>query len=351
MVYIGNKGDSIDTFKQSGHDFDFTAFISAGKLRRYGTLRFGGLLYPDIFIKNLIDLFKLPGSILKSLRILRKMRPDVVFSKGGFVALPVAFAAHLLRIPIVTHDSDAVPGLANRIISRWAAAIATGMPADNYNYPKQRVHYVGIPIDPKIKKITPKTQADYKESLGFSRNSTVLLVAGGSSGSLQLNNLIGAIAPELLEAYLDLGIAHLCGQAQLNTVMKTYSALSKTLQARLKVLASTDEFYKFTGAADLVVTRAGATTIAELAAAAKACIILPSAALAGGHQLKNAQMLESMNAAAVVPAQSQPDELLVVIKSLLNDDNRRFELARNLFATAKPSAAPDLAKLILKFAK
>lgn len=348
LIYIGNKGDSVDTFKQSGHDFDFTAFISAGKFRRYGTLRFGGLLHPNIFIKNLADFFKLPGSVIKSIRILRKVRPSVVFSKGGFVALPVAFAAKLLDIPIVTHDSDAAPGLANRIISRWAASIATGMPEKYYDYPQNRVHYVGIPINPQITKITPAAQGGYKDQIGIPRTSKLLLVAGGSSGSVQLNDLIGSVAEELLETHLDLWIIHLTGQAHLANAQSNYSDYPASLKKRLKIQPASDEFYRLAGAADLVITRAGATTIAELAAAAKACIIVPAAQLAGGHQLMNAQALADKDAAVIAAPDIQPDELMALINSLLNDDKRRYDLARNLHATHKPAASKELAELILR---
>lgn len=111
-----------------------------------------------------------------------------------------------------------------------------------------------------------------------------------------------------------------------------------------------NEFYALSAAADLVVTRGGATTLAELAAAGKACILIPAPFLAGGHQLKNAEALAQKDAVVVAPDNTEPDELLALINSLLGDDHRRFELARNLFATAKPTASVDLAKLILKTA-
>lgn len=350
IIYIGQKGDQFDTFKQSSHDFDFTAFIRAGKLRRYGTLRFSGLLYPDILAKNLVDLFRLPGSIMLSVRLLRKFKPGVVFSKGGYVALPVALAAKLLGVPIITHDSDTVPGLANRIAGRWAKAHATGMPAKYYPYPKGSTYFVGVPIDPLIRKVTPKIQAAAKSRLGLPPDSTVLLVSGGSSGSTQLNRLITTIAAELLENNLSLHILHLTGPQHEAATNYFYSRLPKPDQKRIITMAYSQDFHTLVAAADLVVTRAGATTIAELAAAGKACVVVPGSQLAGGHQLKNAQVLADIDAASIAPANVQPDELLVLINGLLSDDRRRFELSRNLFSTAKPNASKDLASLILRFA-
>jgi UDP-N-acetylglucosamine--N-acetylmuramyl-(pentapeptide) pyrophosphoryl-undecaprenol N-acetylglucosamine transferase len=350
IIYIGQKGDQFDTFQQSSHDFDFTAFIRAGKLRRYGTLRFSGLLHPDIFAKNFMDMLRLPGSVIVAIRILRKFKPGAVFSKGGFVALPVTLAARMLGIALITHDSDTVPGLANRIAGRWAKAHATGMPAEYYPYPKDSTYYVGIPVDPRIKKVTPKLQKAAKQQLGLPAESTVLLASGGSSGSVQLNDLMISVAAELLESNLSLYILHLSGQRHEAALKQAYMDLPKHDQKRIVVIAYSQEFYALAAAADLVVTRAGATTIAELAAAGKACIVVPSPHLAGGHQLKNAQALADIDAAAIAPPNVQPDELLVLISGLLNDDSRRFELARNLFATARPGASKELAALILKIA-
>ncbi|HET7529207.1 MAG TPA: UDP-N-acetylglucosamine--N-acetylmuramyl-(pentapeptide) pyrophosphoryl-undecaprenol N-acetylglucosamine transferase [Candidatus Saccharimonadales bacterium] len=351
IVYIGNKGDGFDTFQKSSHDFDFIAFIKAGKFRRYDTLRFAkGFFYPDIFIKNIRDFLKFPGSVIASARILRKFRPQVVFSKGSFVALPVAVAARLLGIPVVTHDSDTVPGLANRLIGRWAAIHATGMPAEFYDYPKHSTFYVGIPIDPGIRKVTPKIQKNSKLALGLPAESKVLLVSGGSGGAVQINKLMLQIAPELLQNDLSVHLLHITGRNHEEPVRDAYGALAAAVRKRVTVIGYSDNFAGLAAAADLVITRAGANTMAELAAAARPCIVIPSPHLASGHQLKNAESLARADAAAVAPADVTADELMVMIKSLLDDDKRRFELARNLYATAKPDASRELAALILKVA-
>jgi len=352
IIYIGGKGDNIDTFKQSGHDFDFVAFIKAGKFRRYQTLRFAkGIFYPDIFLKNARDFLRFPGSVLASLRILRKFRPQVVFSKGGFVALPVGIAAKLLGIPVVTHDSDTVPGLANRLIGRWAAAHATGMPTKYYPYPKNTSYYIGIPVDPSIKKVTPKLQKDKKAALGLSPEASVILISGGSSGAAQINQLMLQIAPELLESDLSVQIIHITGKNNQQAVDEAYSNMPPVIKKRIKTFGYSDNFIDLVTAADLVITRAGATTMAELAAAAKPCIVIPSPHLAGGHQLKNAEELKKADAAAVAPSNVEADELMVMIRTLLGDDKRRFELSRNLYATSKPGASKELATLILKVAE
>jgi UDP-N-acetylglucosamine--N-acetylmuramyl-(pentapeptide) pyrophosphoryl-undecaprenol N-acetylglucosamine transferase len=256
-----------------------------------------------------------------------------------------------MRIPIITHDSDIIPGLANKIVGKWAKVHATGMPAVFYSYPSHSIKYVGIPLDPRIKKVTPKIQNEIKKNLNLPLESNVLLISGGGNGSQFLNELILSLAPELLSTNLSLYIIHLTGQRHEESVLDVYKTLPKHEFKRVIVKAHTNEFYAIAAVADLIVTRAGATTLAELAAAAKACIVIPAEFLSGGHQLKNAEELTRRDAAVVLQHDVSADELLAVINKLLSDDHRRFELARNLYATAKVDAAKNLASIILDNAK
>jgi UDP-N-acetylglucosamine--N-acetylmuramyl-(pentapeptide) pyrophosphoryl-undecaprenol N-acetylglucosamine transferase len=348
IVYVGHKGDDFDTFQQSGHDFDFMVFIKAGKFRRYNGGWAMGILHPKTLFLNLRDLFRLPGSVWSSIRIINRFKPDVIFSKGGFVAVPVGIAGRLRHVSIMTHDSDTVPGLANRIVGRWAKVHTVGMPPKYYSYPKKTIEYVGIPIDSRIKKVTPRIQADVKARLKLPPDSSVLLVSGGGNGSKHINDLISVCAEELLDTNLALYIIHLTGRRNEPEVKEFYRTLPKALQKRVIAMGYSNDFYAYSAAADLIVTRAGATTLAELSVAGKACVIIPAPFLAGGHQLKNAQNLIEHDAAVILPQESTPDELLATVNSLLNNDSRRFELARNLFALSVPDAASKLAKTILK---
>lgn len=352
IVYVGHKGDDFDSLHSRARDFDFFVFINAGKFRRYHNSRLLGMLDLKTLALNVRDLFRLPGSIISSYRLLRRFKPDVVFSKGGFVAVPVGIAAHLKGVPIITHDSDTVPGLANRLVGRWARIHATGMPAEYYKYPEQTIEFVGIPVDERIKKVTPKVQTECRRQLDLPESGHVLLLSGGGNGSLRLNELLLSVAKNLLEADLSLHILHITGSAHQTAVTRAYrQKLPKAELARVKVTGFTPDFYAYSAAADLVVTRAGATTLAELAIEGKACVIIPSPFLAGGHQLKNAQQLAATGAAVVADENIQSDEFLVLVNELLSNDRRRFELAKNLYATAKTDAAARLAKIIINTAK
>jgi UDP-N-acetylglucosamine--N-acetylmuramyl-(pentapeptide) pyrophosphoryl-undecaprenol N-acetylglucosamine transferase len=351
IVYIGHKGDDFDSFEQSGHQFDFMAFIKAGKFRRYHGRALAGIFNPKTLALNSRDLWRLPGSVWTSYKILRKFKPDIVFSKGSFVAVPVGLAAKARRVPIITHDSDSTPGLANRIVGRWAKVHATGMPAHYYPYRNSTIEYVGVPIDDRVKKVTPKLQRAAKLKLDIPKDATVLLVSGGGNGSKRLNDLVLAVAGELLSTHIALHIIHITGQKWETDVKAAYKQIPRPEQGRVHIFGYSPDFFLLSAAADVVLTRAGATTLAELAAAGKACIVIPAPFLAAGHQLKNADELSKHDAAVVLLDEAEADELLATINNLLNNDTRRFELARNLFATAKPNASANLAKLILKTAK
>jgi UDP-N-acetylglucosamine--N-acetylmuramyl-(pentapeptide) pyrophosphoryl-undecaprenol N-acetylglucosamine transferase len=350
VVYIGHKGDDFDSFKSSGHDFDFMAFINAGKFRRYHGQGLVGLLHPKTLALNIRDLARLPGSVIAAYKILKRFKPDAVFSKGSFVSVPVGIAAKLQRVPVITHDSDSTPGLANRLVGKWAKVHATGLPAKYYPYKRSSIVQTGIPIDGRIKKITPRLQSEVKSKLKLPKDSMVLLVSGGGNGSQRLNGLMTAVAEELLEANLSLYIIHLTGMKHESEVKAAYQTLPKTVRSRVIAKGYSQDFYAYTAAADLIITRAGATTLAEIAAAGKACIVIPAPFLSGGHQLKNAEILADQDAAVVLDNDIQADGLLATVNSLLANDARRFQLARNLYATAATDASAQIAGLILKTA-
>ena len=355
IIYIGLKGEKVEGLQSRYQVFDQVRSVSAGKFRRYhGQSNLALLTDLKTLLLNGRDFFKVLAGLHQAENLLKKIKPDVVFSKGGYVAVPVGLAAHLHNIPIITHDSDTVPGLANRIVGRWAKVHATGMPASYYAYSPGSIAYTGIPVDERIKPVTPSLQASYKKQLGLSANAEVLLAAGGGQGSQQINDLLLAAAPKLLAANPKLYIVHIvgigmAGQMNEQQIKDAYSKiLSEDQLQRLTTLSFTSDFYQYSGAADLIITRAGASAIAEFALQGKACIVIPGLALAGGHQIKNAQVLKEAAAAKVLPADVSAESLLNVATNLLKKPTERVKLADNLSSMAKPNAAQDLAALILE---
>lgn len=323
--------------------------VASGKLRRYhGIAWWKQLLDIPTTFKNLRDGFLVAVGVVQSIWLLRKWKPDVVFAKGGFVSLPVGFAAHFLKIPLVIHDSDAHPGLTNRVLSRWADQIATGAPLENYSYPKDRTHYVGIPIDRDFRPFSAAEIKQARTSLGFPDIARPLVVVtGGGLGARRINDALVTIAPSLIDA--GLSILHISGEGEFKRVSKT---APESVHYRLVPFVSED-MAQTLGAADVVVTRAGATTLLELAALHQAVIIVPNAQLTGGHQVKNAAVYTGAGAAEVIDEMrfaANPDELKELIVAIAIDKERQKQLGDALAAFAKPEAALDVAQLVVSAA-
>lgn len=180
IVYIGQKGDSLADIPAGDKNIDKVELVPAGKFRRYhGESFLQHLLDLPTIFKNIRDAFKVICGIWRSFWLLKRLRPSVVFVKGGFVGVPVGLAAAMLRIPYVTHDSDAVPGLANRIIARWATTHAVALPKEVYNYPTSKTVTVGVPIAHHYRPLDVKEQQAMRQSIGLADFKKVLLVTGG----------------------------------------------------------------------------------------------------------------------------------------------------------------------------
>lgn len=319
--------------------------ILSGKLRRYYHLTlWQHIIWPSLMWQNLKDLFKVAGGFIQSLVKLIFWRPDVVFTKGGFVCLPVGLAARVLGIPLVIHDSDAHPGLTNRILARWATSIATGAPLEYYHYPASKATYVGIPINEAFRKLNKTEQLEAKKKWGVDPKKPLIVITGGGLGARRLNNTILAVR-EQLEA---LGsVILVTGAGQYEELRELIPKDTKTFQMHRFV----STMHELLGAADIVVTRAGATTILELAALHKPTILVPNAALTGGHQTKNAAVYGEAQVAIVLNEDEMvddPDVLLRAVNAYLKDPKTTQTMAARFGHFAKPHAAKDMAKLVVK---
>lgn len=226
------------------------------------------------------------------------------------------------------------------------------MPAQYYAYPKNKVKYVGVPVPPQIEGLSKNSQAVLKRSVALPGEALVLLVSGGGNGSKRLNDLVLAAAQQLFKEHSKLYIVHIAGRIHQTELQQGYArVLDPTERARVKVFGFTNDFPKLAAASDIIFGRAGATSLAEFALLGKACIIMPSPFLAGGHQLKNAQELSDKDAAVILTEEADADEFVALVNELLSNQRRRMQLAANLSKLAKPNAAKDLAKLIISVAQ
>jgi UDP-N-acetylglucosamine--N-acetylmuramyl-(pentapeptide) pyrophosphoryl-undecaprenol N-acetylglucosamine transferase len=320
--------------------------IIAGKLRRYHTLPWWRqLLRPfSIVLPNIRDMFLVGCGFVQSFVKLLMWRPDVVFTKGGFVCLPVGIATKLLKIPLVIHDSDSHPGLTNRILAKFAAAIATGAELKNYPYPPRISRFIGVPIADSFRPFSNEEQTKLKQSLGFSSTRPLIAVTGGGLGSGSINQAVAKCLKTLLE-FAD--VVLIAGTGQYDEMRALTPQNDKRFQLHAFIA---DNMVDYLGAADIVITRAGATTILELAALAKPTILIPSPYLSAGHQLKNAADLATYDAVEVIDETElteSPQLIVDAVTSILANKKRMKQLSENFHALAKPHAAADMADMII----
>ena len=355
IVYIGQKGDKLGDIPAQDKNIDASYSVRAGKFRRYHGAGLKQIFDIQTLLKNIRDAFYVLIGFMQSYRLLGKLHPDVIFVKGGFVGVPVGLSAALRHIPYVTHDSDAIPGLANRIIARWAAQHAVALPKEVYNYPAAKTVTVGVPVYGNYQPVDDAQKITYRAELSLQAYPKVLLVTGGGLGAQRLNDAVTAILPDVLHSFPDLAVLHLVGRAHEATLEKKYNELlTPSEKGRVVVKGYVTDLHLYSGAADVIITRAGATALAEFAVQGKACILVPNPQLTGGHQTKNAQVLSEQGAVVVVEESSltqNADALKLQLESLLSDSAKQIELGKNLAKFAHPAASRELAMVLLEQAK
>lgn len=326
-------------------DFDKSIAVEtifAGKLRRYHGMGKKQFLKPSIFWPNVWDALQILVGFLQSLWRLTVDRPDVIFIKGGYVCLPVGYAAKLLKIPLVLHDSDAHPGLTNRMLAPFATMIATGAPLEYYNYPPEKSRYIGVPVGSEFRPYTEKERVVLKHQFGFDKQKPLIVVTGGGLGAVRINN---AIVESLDILLAEASVFLISGHQQYDELKKR---VGNRKDFRLEPFIS-EGMAQVLGAADLVIARAGATTLLELAALEKPTIIVPNPLLTAGHQLKNAKVYQDKLAAVIVKEDelAASDNLLAKKAiSLLRAPKILQGLGANFGKFAKPDAAKNMASMI-----
>ena len=272
--YIGSyNGIERKLIEDAGIPYDG---ISSGKLRRYFDL------------KNFTDPFRVIKGYAEARRLMKKYRPDVVFSKGGFVAVPVVLAAKHYKIPAIIHESDMTPGLANKLCIPSAAKICCNFPETLTYLPEDKAVLTGSPIRKELLEGDRLTGLQYT---GLSAIKPVILVIGGSLGSVAVNKVVRQILPELLDMYQ---VIHICGKGHLEE-----SLIGKPGYVQYEYV-DTPLRHLF-AAADLVLSRAGANSICEILALRKPNILIPlSAAVSRGDQILNARSFEKQGFSVVL---------------------------------------------------
>lgn len=349
LRYIGQRGDKLASIIQDYPAIQKEYRIYAGKLRRFHGKSLGWYFtQPRMFLLNVRDLFLFNLGIMQSFFILLFWRPKVVFVKGGFVGLPVGLAAIVLRIPIITHDSDAHPGLANRILSKYVTKIAVGQPVEFYpQYPVTKLVYCGVPVLQDF--INPLSKEQAKKMLSIPVDARVITVIGGSLGAVRLNKAVLKELDNIMKD--DMYLVWVCGGNNYQELEIAVNA--KPYASSILLMSYTNELPAVLSASDLVVTRAGATSLAELAIMKKPIIIVPNAMLTGGHQVKNARIYHDKHAAFVLgePALKSNSAILSQSITRILDNKMLMEsLEAELYTFAEPEASKNIARLIMNVA-
>lgn len=252
--------------------------VMTGKVRRYFSWR------------NVLDVFKIPVGIAQAIGVLRRFKPQVLFAKGGFVSFPAAVAAWILRIPVVLHESDVVPGLANRMCARFATRVCVSFEESREYFSKKDVIITGNPIRKSLR----EGNADAAKNLtGLHGGKPVVLVMGGSQGAGFLNQLVWEHMDEFLKSYQ---VIHICGKGKKKNVDKDGYKAFEFVGKELKDLYAL---------ADVVVTRSGAMTLAEIGALGLPAILIPlSKKVSRGDQIVNAKAFAKSHVAHVMEEDS-----------------------------------------------
>jgi len=324
FLWIGGKEGPEREFAQN-KNIPFKG-VSVGKIRRYFSWQ------------NIVDFFKIPRGIIQAFSIVRKFKPDKVFGKGGYVSVPGVLASWLLHRPIIIHESDSTPGLANRFLSHFATKIAISFEESEKYFPKDKCVLTGNPIHSEIPEGSKERGFSYFK---LSKDKPIIFVTGGSQGARAINEIAKKAMPELLK------ICQVIHQAGIqNSKFKIQS--SKNAAYRQYGFLKSKEMADAYAIADLIIARAGSNTLFELAALGKPSILIPLPTSAQNHQLRNARIFEESGGAQVILQKDLTQQVLLKnIKDLLDNKERLEGISRNISKLARLNAAKKIAEIII----
>lgn len=342
IAYFGTRKDINSSLVINSEYFYRRKSIFAGKFRRYNGKSFSWYIkHPSVMLLNFRDLFYVGFGFVQSFFMMLFSRPSVVFVTGGYVGLPVGLAAAVLRIPIVTNDLDTLPGLTNRVLSRFAKGLAVAAPLSYYpQYANKPAVYCGVPLRQEF--LHPPTQAQARQKLKIAPSSKLVVVTGGSSGAGRLNKIVYDLLPKITKDANTL-VYWLCGS-------KDYGMYKDKINNQVIIKDFETDMVNVLVASDVVISRAGATTLTEIASLAKPLIIVPSKMLTGGHQIINAKVYTDAKAAIAIDEDlldTTPSELLGAIDVILSSNVKRKDLSENVINLVQPKAALKIANVIV----
>ena len=318
IKYIGSyNGIEKKLIEEIGIDY---VGISTGKLRRY------------LSAKNLTDPFRVIKGFREAKKIMKDFKPDIVFSKGGFVSVPVVLAAKKYKIPVIIHESDMTPGLANKLSFSSATTICHNFPETAQYLPNGKALLTGSPIRSELR--TGDKQAGLN-MCGFVADKPVIMIIGGSLGAVAVNNAVRSCLDNLLEKYQ---IVHLCGKDKTDPTLENKSGYKQFeyIKSELKDLFAMS---------DLIISRAGANAICEIVALKKPNILIPLSAKASrGDQILNAKSFKNQGFSEVIEEEELTSDLL--IETINTVFENRTSYVNNMIAAGTTDAVTTILNLI-----
>lgn len=339
LFYIGPKDPFGEIFLSQ--EFIKVKSIFSGKIRRY-------LIAPAL-LQNFVDIFlKIPLGILQSFFYIFFLGPELIFSKGGYGSLPVVLTGWIFGIPIFLHESDVAPGLANRILSRFSSLIFISFPKTEY-FPTSKTALVSNPIR---RELLGGSEEEAKRifRLKTEENKPLILILGGSQGAQRINDLILNILPEFLK---DFEVIHQCGDKNFKQVRAEANILMKKEQQKyyhLYPFLREEELKHAYRACNLVICRAGSSSIFEISAFGKPSILIPLPEAAQNHQSKNALAYAQTGAALIIEeANLTPHFFLSRLRSLLSNPDDLLKMKEGAIRFSQPEAAKRIAQNIIDY--
>lgn len=299
-------------------------------------------LQRKITVQNAMFPIKLASSLLKSFFILKRFKPDVVIGTGGFASGAVLKVASMLGIPTVIQEQNSYPGITNKLLAKKANSICVAYENLERFFPKDKLHFTGNPVRQDLMEVASKKEeaiAHFK----LDASKKTLLILGGSLGARRINQLIEKELDFLLQ--LDFQIIWQCGKHYLNE----YSKYNE--KENVQVTAFIDRMDLVYAAADVVISRSGASSVSELCIVGKPTIFIPSPNVSEDHQTKNAKAIVERGAAILIKESNLDDEFKIVFEAIVKDQGKLQNLTENIKKLAKPNATKAIVEEIKKVLK
>lgn len=293
--------------------------------------------------RNLLFPFKLISSLFKANNIIRKYKPEVAIGVGGYASGPLLKMAERKNIPTVLQEQNSYPGVTNKLLAKNADKICVAYEGMERFFKKEKIIWTGNPVRAGFfKNLIDKKEEAYRH-FGFDKNKKTVFVFGGSLGARTINQAMAANF-DLLKNNKNVQVLWQVGKLYIEEYKNCETANLENIKTQVFI----DRMDLAYAMADVVIGRAGALTISELCLVGKPAILIPSPNVAEDHQTKNAMALVEKNAAIMVHDKAAKEKMISTAIDLLNDENKKMELTKNIKLLAKPNAAEDIAKVILK---